>query len=75
MANKYGPWATLIDVGGNPQLSRVLEKKAEDARAGQSNQPGAIAAQFIAARGGGNTCMPLADRVFYPGGRPGKKAG
>jgi hypothetical protein len=27
MANKYGPWATLIDVGGNPQLSAFWKRR------------------------------------------------
>ena len=27
MSNKYGPWATLIDVGGNPQLSAFWRRR------------------------------------------------
>jgi hypothetical protein len=27
MSNKYGPWATLIDVGGNPQLSSFWKRR------------------------------------------------
>ncbi|MGA2797848.1 MAG: hypothetical protein ABSE63_09735 [Thermoguttaceae bacterium] len=27
MANKYGPWATLIDVGGSPQLSAFWKRR------------------------------------------------
>jgi hypothetical protein len=27
MANKYGPWATLIDAGGNPQLSTFWKRR------------------------------------------------
>ncbi len=27
MANKYGPWATLIDIGGNPQLSAFWKRR------------------------------------------------
>jgi len=27
MTNKYGPWATLIDVGGNPQLSAFWKRR------------------------------------------------
>ena len=27
MANQYGPWATMIDVGGNPQLSAFWRRR------------------------------------------------
>ena len=27
MANQFGPWATLIDVGGKPQLSAFLRRR------------------------------------------------
>jgi hypothetical protein len=27
MKNKYGPWATLIDIGGNPQLSAFWKRR------------------------------------------------
>ena len=27
MSNQYGPWATMIDVGGNPQLSAFWRRR------------------------------------------------
>ena len=54
MSNQFGPWATLIDAGGNPQLTRLLAAAADDARAHQPNQPDAP----CAAIGSGSSRQP-----------------
>ena len=49
MPNAFGPWATPINAGMNPQLQRVLEKAADNARVCQPNQPSAFKSQSVVA--------------------------
>ena len=75
MTTPYGPWATSIDAGGNPELQRLLAAAADDARGGQRDQSRALAARSALAGHGGRSDGRLADSPACPRDGRGKEGG